>query len=64
LRWAIGKLPKRARYIDQNKPVLKNENFEINPFAVVYNKALRVREGRDREPESLLQTFGAWVDLP
>ncbi len=62
LEWGIGKLPKRMRYVDQNKPLLKSERHDIDVVGVAYVKALKVHDGEDRKPDALLRTFRAWLD--
>jgi len=62
LEWGLGKLPKRMRYVSQNKPVLKDDEGDVDVLAVAYNKAMRVRNGEERAPDALLRTFSAWFD--
>ena len=62
LEWGIGRLPKRMKYVSQNKPVLKGEGYDIDVLQVAYTLAMRASAGRDTDDEALLQAFKAWVE--
>lgn len=60
LEWGLGREPKRMRYEAQNRPVLKGDGYDVDVLTVAYVKALRLRDGADQDPQSLLDTFHAW----
>lgn len=63
LEWGIGKLPKRMRYVSQNKPLLTDhDGYDADVLAVAYNITLRLRNGEQRQPDALLRTVRAWLD--
>ena len=60
LAWGIGKEDKRLRYEAQNKPVLKDEDGDVNVLSLAYIKGLQHHDGKHRSPDALLQMFAAW----
>ena len=59
-RWALGKLPKRMKYVHQNKPVVKMGEHDVDPIGVVYANAVRLVLMRmARPPDALLQAYRA-----
>ena len=62
LRWGIGRLPPRMKYVSQNKPVLKGDGYDIDVLQVAYTLAMRAAAGRDTDDEALLRAFRAWVE--
>jgi hypothetical protein len=62
LEWGLGREPKRMLYEAQNRPVLKGDGYDVDVLTVAYVKALKLRDGNDRDEQSLLRTFRAWVD--
>jgi len=63
LRWDIGKEPKRFRYAHQHKPLLKNEDVDINVIGIAYGMGVRAAiMGTSLEPEALLSVYRAWTE--
>ena len=59
--WALGKLPKRKKYISQNKPVLQRDGVDIDPLQVAFVLAQRRELGRATEDDALRSTFDAYA---
>ena len=60
--WGIGKLPKRKKYVSQNKPLLKRGETDIDTLQVAFVLAQRRELGRDTDDEALLRTFTAYAE--
>ena len=57
-QWGIGKLPKKMKYVNQNKPVVKIGDHDIDPIGVVYANAVRVAlMNTGQEPDALLRAY-------
>jgi hypothetical protein len=58
--WGIGKLPKRMKYVYQNRPVVKLGDSDVEPVSIAYSLAVRVvLMDTGREPATLLETYRA-----
>jgi hypothetical protein len=60
--WGLGKLPRRKKYVSQNKPVLKRGDVDIDTLQVAFVLAQRRELGRDTDDEALLRTYRAWAE--
>lgn len=58
-RWGIGRMPRRQRYVDQNRPVLKlgPDGVDVNPLRIAHVVLLRVVLDGKRDPDELLDVY-------